>query len=440
MNRILIILLVILILGTGVFFGFHSFQKYIESQGLLKVRVHPSRATLTINNKTFQNKEGLLTIRLNPGEYSLFFSCPDYSFWEENITIEKNKTTILNDIYLFPNNWAKENIISGKNIEYFYLSPDSNYILFLKKINDGYGWYVFNRYSKKKDYIFKSTSLPDKIDFSSKKILAKTKKNEWQIIFLPKSLIENNIPLNSLFKESLEQSKIKQKNTSLLIKQALFSLKDNADIIVRTNDAIYIINFLSGVIEKLYEGQSSPFIIDNDYIYFIKENGVFTKICLETMKETETSLYSFSLENLEQTKIKKKKNDDEFLIVEGSKKAYYLKTFDSLPELIGEDIIDSTFSLDEKEILLFSKDKFEIYNTENGIKTSKKFYSDVPIIWFLNNNFLLFLKDNMLKIYGLSNDKNWPIANNIKNNNFFYDSSINYIFYLSDSGIIKVSL
>jgi len=161
---------------------------------------------------------------------------------------------------------------------------------------------------------------------------------------------------------------------------------------------------------------------------------------LETKKEIETSLYSFSLEDLEKAKIRKEKSENNFLIIEGLKKAYYLKGFENLPKLIGENVIDGIFSLNKKEILLYSKDKIEIYNPENEIKSSKKLFSDVPVTWFLDNNYLLFLNNNLLNIYALKNNKTWPVASNIKNNNFFYDPSINYIFYLSDSGIIKVSL
>ena len=110
MMKLLKILIIIFLLGIGVFFGFRSFQKYIESKGTLEVRIHPSEATLKINNRTYQNKQGVLKIRLNPGEYSLFFSCPDYSFWEDKIVIESNEIVNLNHIYLFPNNWPKEKI------------------------------------------------------------------------------------------------------------------------------------------------------------------------------------------------------------------------------------------------------------------------------------------------------------------------------------------
>jgi len=439
MNKILMSLLIILILGIGAFFGLRSFQKYSESQGILEARVYPAGATLKINNKTYQNKQGIFKIRLHAGEHSISFSCPDYSFLEDKVKIESNKTTNLNNIYLFPNVWPKERIITNEKIERFYLSPDSNRILFIEK-SSNYDWYIFDRSTKEKEYFYKTTSLPHNVIFSPKKILIHSGKDNWEIVFLPKSLIKNGISLNTSFKEALDQAGLREKQTSLTISQAIFYQKNDSDIIVKTPDSIYLLNFLTESIEKIYGGKSSPFIFDNDYIYFVKENGVFTKISLETKKETGTSLYSFSLEDLEETKIKKEKSEDNFLIIEASGNAYHLKTFENIPKLIGENVIDSIFSLNGKEILLYSKDKIEIYNLENEVKFSKNLFSDVPVTWFLNNDHLLFLNDNLLNIYALKNNKTWPIVSDVKNNNFFYDPSINYIFYLSDEGIIKISL
>ena len=439
MMKLLKTLIIILLLGIGIFFGFRSFQKYIGLRGTLEVRIHPSEASLKINNKTYQNKRGVLKIRLNPGEYSLFLSCPDYSFWEDEIIIESNKITDLNHIYLFPNNWSKKKIIASKNIERFYLSPDSNRILYIKKLSK-YNWYIFDRNSKEGEYFFESSSLPNEIVFSTKKILVQTGENDWKIVFLPKSLIKNSISLKTSLKGALDQAELRKEGTSLTINQAIFYSENDRDIIVRTSDAIYILDFLTESIEKIYEGKSSPFIIDNDSIYFIKENGVFATISLQTKEETETSLYSFSIENIGKTKIRKAKNNNRFLVIEGSQKAYYLEKFENLPKLISENIIDGIFSLNENKILLSSKDKIEIYDLEDNIKSSKKLYSDVPVFWFIDDNHLLFQKDNMLNIYALKNNKTWPIASDIENNNFFYDPSINYIFYLSETGVIKVSL
>ena len=439
MMKLLKILIAIIFLSAIVFFGFRYSQKYSESQGILEARIYPPEATLEINGRTYQNKIGIFKIRLHAGEHSISFSCPDYSFLEDKIKIRSNETTNLGNVYLFPNNWPEEKIITNEKIEHFYLSPDSNRIIYIEK-SSNYDWYIFDRSTKEKEYFHKTSSLPYDVVFSPKKILIHSEKNNWEIVFLPKSLIKNAISLNTSLKEALDQAKLREKGTSLTIDQAIFYEKDEGNIIIKSPDAIYFSNFLTESIEKIYEGNSSPFVYENDYIYFIKENGVFSKISLDTKKEVATSLYSFSTEDLEKVKIKKEKNENNFLIIEGSGKAYYLKTFENMPKLIGENIIDGVFSSNEEEMLLSSKDEIEIYNIESEIQYSKKLYSDVPASWFLDNNYILFLNNNLLNIYSLKNNKTWPIASDIKNNNFFYDPSINYIFYLSDSGITKVSL
>jgi hypothetical protein len=439
MIKLLKILIVIIFLSAAVFFGFRYFQKYSESQGILEARIYPPQATLEINNKTYQNKKGIFNIRLNPGEHAISFSCPDYSFFEDKIKIESNKTTSLENVYLFPNNWPEEKIITNEKIEGFYLSPDSNRIIYIEK-SSNYEWYIFDRNTKEKEYFYKTSSLPYDVVFSQKKILINSGKNNWEIVFLPKSLIKDTISLNTSLKRILDQTKLREKDPSLTIDQAIFYEKNEGDIIIKSPDAIYVLNFLKESIERIYEGKSSRFIYSDDHIYFIKENGVLSKISLNTKEEVETSLYSFAIENLEKAKIRKKENEDNFLIIEGSEKAYYMNAFENIPKLISENVIDGLFSLNGKEILISLKDKIEIYNTESEIKYSEKLYSDLPATWFLNDNYILFLNNNLLNIYSLKNNKIWPIASDIKNNNFFYDQSINYIFYLSNLGIIKVSL
>ena len=108
--------------------------------------------------------------------------------------------------------------------------------------------------------------------------------------------------------------------------------------------------------------------------------------------------------------------------------------------IIGENLLDASFSLDEKEILLNLKDEIEIYNTEQEIKHATKLFTNAPAQWFLNNDYLLFQKDKTLNIFFIKENKIWPISANIKNDNFFYDPTINYVFYLSDQGVIKVSI
>ncbi|MDD5760682.1 MAG: hypothetical protein PHF45_01335 [Candidatus Pacebacteria bacterium] len=444
MKKILIPLLIIIILGLGVFYILPYFQKVNETQGFLKLQAYPAEATVKINNKTYQSEQGSFNISLSPGTYKLLLSCPEYSFIEKSITIEGGKTLDLGNLFLFPSNWQKENIVASENIERFYLTPDTNRIIYIEKESD-YKWYLFNRNSQEKELFWKTSSFPQEVVLSSKKIVVNLGKNNWQIVFLPKSLIQNSISLTNTFKESLTNAGLKRGATSLEIIQVNFypttgGGSQNDGLVIRTNDAIFLFNFLTGAIEKIYEGVISPFILDENYIYFLKDNGVLNKISLETKQNQQISFYSFESKNLEQTKIRKSKIDDQFLIIEGTQKAFYVQSPESIPLLIGSNVLEGAFSPDEKEILLNLKDKIEIYDIQEDVKFTEKLYADIPAIWFLDKNHFLFLKDRALNIFLLKENKIWPMANNIKNNNFFYDSTINYVFYLSDEGIARISI
>lgn len=439
MKKILLVFLIIIILGIGVFFAFSYYQKDSGPQGILRLKAYPSEAILKINNKDYQDKQGSFNIKLNPGKYNILLSIPDYSFIETEVNIESGKIVDLGNYFLFPNNPKKEDVILDEDISYFYLTPDSNRIVYINK-SSKFKWYLFNRNTQEKELFWETSSLPLDINFSSKKLVTNLGNNNWRIAFLPKSLIQNSVSLTDAFKKALTDAELKKGTTSLNIVQANFYSQEDSNLIIRTEDAFYLLNFLTGDIERIYEGESSPFFVDENYVYFIKENGVFTKISFETKEENQISLYSFSIENLEDTKIRKKNDNDEFLIIEGSQKASYLQSPESLPSIIGENIIDGNFSLDKKEILLVSKNKIEIYDLEKDIKSSQTLYSDTPAIWFLNNDHLLFLKDQSLNIFLVKENKIWPLASNVKNNNFIYDPSINYIFYLSDEGILKIGI
>jgi len=440
MKKFLIFLSVVVILGLGAFFILPHFQANNETMGFLRFKIYPAESTVKINNRTYQDPQGVLNISLPAGKHKLLISQPDYSFIEEEIIIERGKTLNLGNLFLFPNNWQKENIIASKAMESFYLTPDSNRIIYIDK-NSDFHWYLFNRNTQEKEFFWKTSNLPQDVILSSKKtMIVNLGKNNWQIIFLPKSLIQTSMSLTDIFKQSLANAGLKKGATSMEIIQADFYSQNENNLVIRTKDALYLLDFLNRNVEKIYEGIVSPFILDESNIYFLKENGVLTKISFQTKQEQQISLFSFENQELEQTKIIKRKNNDEFLIIESSQKASYLKSSENIPLIIGDNVYDGSFSLDEKEILLNLKDKIEIYNIEQDIKSATKLYADMPAKWFLNNEYLLFLKDKSLNILLVKENKIWPMSTNIKNNNFFYDPTINYVFYLSDEGVMKISI
>lgn len=440
MKKLFLFLLIIAFLGCGVFFGARFFQKYSDSQGSVKVRIHPAEAILKIGDESYQNKQGVFQISLPAGEYEISFSCPDYSLWENEIAIQSGEINDLGEVYLFPNDWPKEIIVAQEDIELMRLSPDSNRIVYIvKESSRVYRWYVFDRRTKEKKSFYQSSALPQEIIFSAKKILVHAADNDWKIVFWPESLVEDSISINRSFQKELTESGLKEKNASLSITQAGFpDGGDDGDLIIQTADALYLLNFLTESITKIHAGASSPFHQSNGLLYLINESGILTKIAIASREETSVSSYGFAADDLKNMQIQTGKTG--LLIVDAAQNAYYLPAKADMPKFIGEKTNLGMFSNDGKKILLYSPDQIEIYDTETEIQYTSKIFSDAAAVWFLNNDYILAVNDGLLNIYYLHHDKNWPVAGNVKNNNFFYDPSVNYIFYLSSSGILKISI
>lgn len=442
MLKKVLIIIFILIVSLGGFFGF-SLLKESRNRGVLKAKVYPPETVLEINGKSYYNDFGYFKIGLKPGHYLATFSLTDYCSLEKEINIEAGKTLDLNQVYLLPQKVKSEVLIGDKEINRFFLISSGNRLIY---INNSGSWSVFDRNSKQeeKDF-FKNKSLPESPpDFSYKKALVNFGKNNWQIIFIPKSLISSPISLTNDFKKVLSQSEFKEKQTSLNILQAEFpSQNEESDlIIIRTEDAIYLFDFLNDEIERLYQGKSSLFVTSGDNIYFIEESGVFSQISLAGKRTIENSLFSFNPQDLGKIKIIKGEKSKNFIVIDSTGKAYYLnfEKREDLPVLIAEGIEDGSFSFDEEKILLAGKGFVEVFGLKEKIKISEKLDFENSPCWFLDNNHMIFLQQDSLYVYDFASRKSFFIAKGVKNNNFFYDSSVNYIFYLSDDGIIKLSL
>lgn len=444
-KKIVSILFILTLLGSAGFVGIKIYQKRAEISGILKVTLLPKSTIAVINGKLYKNPEGFLIVKLPPNQYKVNFSYPGYSAVEKQIEIKSQQTLDLGKIYLFPVSWPKEELIKNDSIDKFYIDKSMNYLIFFKKVAKNYEWNIYNRSTKESQKFYQTASLPQEIIFSpdSKKIITMIKDNDWKVVFLPKSLINKDINLNNEFSIGLKQANLQTKQ-SPKIKQIVFANQNiNEDILVRTDQGLYLFNYLERTVTKIINSPLSPFLFSKNYLYFIKDNGLFTSLNLDSLEEQQLSLFSFKDgdENLDSIIIKKAPQKNTFLIIKNNGKAYLLNEKTGIPPTLGEMIDNGDFSLTSNYLLLYTKEKkIIIYDLNQEIKTEKNFYSDSLTQWFLDDNCLLFSNDSQLKIYNLETQETWPVINDLKNSNFIYDSSLNYIFYLSNNGIIKVSL
>jgi len=449
-NKIVIILLILAILGLAGFLGFKLYQKNLENTGVLTSVLSPQNAIVTINGKTYKTNNGFLTVKLMPQEYSVVFSYPAYSVVNKLITIKSRETLNLGKIYLFPVSWPKEELIENDSIDQFYADENMNHLIFFKKVAKNYEWYIYNRSSKESQKFYQTSSLPaqaglpQEIIFSpdSKKIITMIKDNDWRVVFLPKSLIDEDINLNNEFSIGLKQANLQTKQ-SPKIKQIVFAPQNiNDDILVRTDQGLYRFNYLERTVTQIINSSLSPFLLSENHLYFIKNNELFKSLNLDSLEEQQLSLSSFKDgdENLDNIIIKKDPQKNTFLVIKDNGKAYLLEEKTGIPPILGEMISNGDFSLTGNRLLLYTKEKkIIIYDLNQEIKTESNLYSDSPPQWFLDDNCFLFSNDNQLKIYNLETQETWPVINDLKNSDFIYDSSLNYIFYLSATGIEKIS-
>jgi len=462
-NKIGLVLFIFAILGLLGFLGINVYQKHTETSGILKVTLSPKSTITVINGKLYKNlsrsswqnlvsrftrnknPDGSLIVKLLPNQYKINFSYPGYSVVEKQIEIKSQEILDLGKIYLFPVSWPKEELIEDDSIDQFYVDKDMNHLIFSKKVAKNYEWYIYNRSTKENQKFYQSLSLPQEIIFSpdSKKIITMVKDNDWKVVFLPKSLIDKDINLNNEFSAGLKQANLQTKQ-SPKIKQIVFAPQNaNDDILVRTDQGLYRFNYLERTMTRIIDSSLSPFLLSENYLYFIKDNGLFTRLNFNDLEEQQLSLSSFKDgdENLDSIIIKKAPQKNTFLIIKDNGKAYLLNEKTEIPSILEETVANGDFSLTSNHLLLYTKEKkIIIYDINQEIKTEKNLYFDSLPQWFLDDNCFLFSNDSQLKIYNWETQETWPVINDLKNSDFIYDPSLNYIFYLSATGIEKISL
>lgn len=445
-KKAVIIITIIILFSLGLVL-FNYYKTGYHTYGNLKLKVYPPNSLVKINDKIYNLINGNLNIKLKAGDYLLNCFLNGYLSQERKIKIEPEKNVILEDIYLLPLNWKKIVLVEKANIKNITLSENNNRIFYITQDKDknskiSYQWFIFDRETKTTEEFFNSSVLPLKLHFLSRKVLAELKPNNWQIILPAKSLLRDlNIltqSLNNLFEKQLSNLDIK---LSKNIKEAMFLGKEENEIVIKTEDAIFFLNLLDEKLELIYEGVSSPFIFSNKNLYFIDKSGLLSQATLSpSIPVQQLSLFSFGEKDLDKIKIIKYPQKEKFLIIDNNNKLYYFdKETTGLPVVILEDIENADFSLFEEIVILKQKNKANwlIYNLNN--QKTLEIESQIKPINFLTENYWLIIKDNKLGIYDLIKNNFSLIDEGIINDSLYFDFILKKIFYAKDDKIIEIS-
>lgn len=443
-KKFLLLFLFLGFLGGGLVL-FLGYQKYQKSQGIFQVTVFPPHAIVNINNKLYTSKNGFFRIKLEANKYHLIISSPGYSVLDTVIEIQPQKILDFHTITLSPKHWLQEELITDSNIFKFFFDANTSHLIYFKQQGTRYDWYLYERNTKETTKFLQTSTLPQEILFpkEGKTLIARLDDNNWQVVFLPKSLLEQPLSLNKEFLQALKQNNLQTKQAPSIFQVAPLNGDNfNKALIVRTNQGLYLFNYLDHSLQMLINTTTSPFLLLNNNLYYIKNNGLLMKFDLDNNTETSLSLNSFVSfdDNLNDYLLKKAPSNDLFLIITSKKKAYLLNPVSGQLLLLQENILDGNFTLDSNSLFLFTLDKKIIkFNILTQTKEESEIIADSSPFNLLDHQLCFFARNNNLLFYNFQFKAVETIADDLKNNNFVYDPILNYIFYLSPTGIKKIS-
>ncbi|MGC9066904.1 MAG: hypothetical protein ACP5HL_00335 [Minisyncoccia bacterium] len=440
----LFILLSILIIST---LGYLIYHKFYQNYGVLIIETNPLKTTIELKSDFIQNafniQNGFLKIKLKPGQYDLIISNPSYYKETKTVNIKSGEITQLEPINLLPQNWINNNIVNNANIDFFIPNSQNNLFLYLSLVNKKYEWHLFNRANKEDIKIYQSDNLPLRIFFTDdKRLLIQTKTLEWKILFTEKNLINNanmGVNLINIFLDAFKKQQNIPKDFKII---EVLPYKDNT-VIFNTSDGIYLFNYITLNVNKIFDEPVQGLIIDGDNIYFIQKNGLLTKENISNNNFENISLFKFYNKNEDYNKIKlfKNKSDDFVIITPSTNYLLLADAEEKVPRKLDFSFDKVAFNSNKKIILFFNSSNkttilYDINQNQEKILSIEA--DDLPH-WFLAENYLLFKVKNSLFLYDLNKNLQYSIKDDIKNGIYYYDEKLNYIFYLDNEGIEMIS-
>ncbi|MBF0484112.1 MAG: PEGA domain-containing protein [Candidatus Omnitrophica bacterium] len=116
-------------------------QKPIMKTGVISLSTLPSNAKVHINGKLFNERTPTVIRNLKPGNYDITISISSYHTWHKVVPVIEEQATVLENIFLIPQVWAKRAITAFKFQK--MLPIDERALLLIPQDNKTNGIYVY---------------------------------------------------------------------------------------------------------------------------------------------------------------------------------------------------------------------------------------------------------------------------------------------------------
>ncbi|MBM3257728.1 MAG: hypothetical protein FJZ05_00725 [Candidatus Nealsonbacteria bacterium] len=369
--------------------------KMITQTGGVFLKVAPKQVDIYINDKLKKRTDFLfgsvLIENLVPGKYKVEIkktnSQEEYYSWQKTLAIQEKQVAEAKNIVLFPKNITFSSL--STNVEQLWLSPDQKKIILKENEKDSWALKLYDLEKNIKSH------LVNEEDFFVK---------EPQLIDLEFSNDSGSITLEISIKETIQ-------SFSLDISQPKPSLKRKGIIPAKTANSL------------LQEQAGNDLYYLDNFGYLFKNKEKLAETPFSIKQETEYSLDVFN------GNIFLKENSNLY------KFNYDKKVFDNFFE--GISIL--SLSPDGKKLLyasnnemwvVFLEDKTDQPQKKSGDKVFLIRLSDqITNISWINDNYLAFLADNIIKIIEIDDRDKINIIDVFETKNLLEEGNVNKMFW-----------
>lgn len=369
--------------------------KMITQTGGVFLKVAPKQVDIYINDKLKKRTDFLfgsvLIENLVPGKYKVEIkktnSQEEYYSWQKTLAIQEKQVAEAKNIVLFPKNITFSSL--STNVEQLWLSPDQKKIILKENEKDSWALKLYDLEKNIKSH------LVNEEDFFVK---------EPQLIDLEFSNDSGSITLEISIKETIQ-------SFSLDISQPKPSLKRKGIIPAKTANSL------------LQEQAGNDLYYLDNFGYLFKNKEKLAETPFSIKQETEYSLDVFN------GNIFLKENSNLY------KFNYDKKVFDNFFE--GISIL--SLSPDGKKLLyasnnemwvVFLEDKIDQPQKKSGDKVFLIRLSDqITNISWINDNYLAFLADNIIKIIEIDDRDKINIIDVFETKNLLEEGNVNKMFW-----------
>ena len=440
MRKLLIIGFIVGILLIGLIIGLKIRSANNSGHLILKAEPNDSQIIVQGKNKTFKAR-GVFNQKLSPGFYQVKVEKDGYYPYEFRYQIEKDQIIENDNIYLIKQKLLAENLITAPIINFW---PLENYFLYLEETKP-LSLKVYNRLTKEKETVFTINPLPHLIipywedlqfliNLDNKTTINNQKfnANTWLIFYLNKNNFGQYTNLTTKFNRLFDQLKNEKKidkKASREIKWVNWSKQNNHSVYLITTDALYHLDLWENELSLIAQKIKSLPAIEKNSVFFLDENGLLTKYDWLTKKINTLTTQALSSDNKDIFVLTKTQDNVFIYQINGPIFSYHEGALMKLNNNI------KGLTVHQSEIfLVFSEDQLIIYPSKKELKAN----NIKNALFFRDLGHLILNEEDKLSLVDLNTEKLYPLTSGVKQ--FYYDSGLNYLYFLDSEGLKRLNL